>query len=49
MLIGAVICAIGLAATYAWAPETTGISLTHTSDVEQSPPTVPPGAVPAAS
>ena len=52
MLIGAAICAIGLFVTYIWAPETTGISLTRTSSLEQSPP--PPvapatGAVPAAS
>ncbi|WP_372476566.1 MFS transporter [Pseudonocardia terrae] len=48
MLVGAAICAIGLAATYAWAPETTGISLTRTSQVTgQSAPPQPPGQVPA--
>jgi MFS transporter, putative metabolite transport protein len=34
MLIGAALCALGLAATYAWAPETTGISLTQTASLE---------------
>jgi hypothetical protein len=34
VLIGAVICAIGLAVTYLWAPETTDVSLTRTSSVE---------------
>jgi MFS transporter, putative metabolite transport protein len=50
MLIGAVICAIGLVVTYLWAPETTGISLTRTCRVEQQPP--PPAiadTAPAAS
>ena len=50
MLIGAAICAIGLFVTYIWAPETTGISLTRTSSLEQPPPPpVAPQVAPAPS
>jgi len=52
VLIGAAICAVGLVVTYLWAPETTDISLTKTSSIEQSlpPPATPAtGAVPAPS
>jgi putative MFS transporter len=41
VLIGAVICAIGLGVTYLWAPETTNVSLTQTSSFE---PVAPPVA-----
>jgi hypothetical protein len=51
VLIAAAISGIGLVVTYAWAPETTNISLTRTSSLEQPPPPVAPatGAVPAPS
>jgi putative MFS transporter len=51
VLIGAAICAIGLAATYLWAPETTDITLTRTSSLQQPPPPATPaiGAIPAPS
>jgi hypothetical protein len=31
MVISAAVCAVGLAVTYAWAPETTARTLTETS------------------
>ena len=44
VLIGAAVCAIGLFVTYIWAPETTGISLTQTTQLPAPQPTpAPPG------
>jgi putative MFS transporter len=48
VLIGAAVCAIGLIVTYVWAPETTGISLTKTSSLEQTPAPIA-GVLPASS
>jgi putative MFS transporter len=45
VLIGSAISAIGLFVTYLWAPETTNLSLTHTSSLKHAPP--PPPTAPA--
>ena len=34
MVISAAVCAVGLAVTYAWAPETTDKSLTETGNTD---------------
>jgi putative MFS transporter len=51
VLVAAAISAVGLGVTYAWAPETTNVSLTRSSSLEQPPPPATPamGAVPAPS
>ncbi len=49
VLIGGAVCVVGALVSHLWAPETTGLSLTRTSQFESVKPTAPIGAAPQAS